>query len=128
AAPHPVDDGEVRGGQDAQVLTVLPVDALDVLRDHELDPGAHLGVGRLLTRRALAPALAAHRGDEARALHRAAGDGNLVAPFQPQVGKVAQGFVVVVADVRGGDFVGGDVVAELGRGLPVDILPVELSA
>src|SRR5439155_7112130 len=76
----------------------------------------------------LAPALAAHRGDEARALHRAAGDWKLVAAFQPQVGKVAQGLVVVVADVRGGDFVGGDVVAELGCGLPVDILPVELSA
>ena len=44
------DDREIGGRQDAQVLAILPIDALDVLGDDELDPGAHLGVGRLLAR------------------------------------------------------------------------------
>src|SRR6185437_7679243 len=79
---HLVEDREVSRGQDAQVLTVLSIDALDVLRDHQLDPGAHLGVRRLFARRALAPALPAHRGDKAAALDRAAGDGELLAALE----------------------------------------------
>src|SRR6266566_4002158 len=78
-----------------RVISPSPaVNALDVLRDHQLDSGAHLGVRRLLPGRPLAPALAAHRSHEAAALHRAAGDGELVTTLEPQVGKVAQGFVV----------------------------------
>src|SRR2546421_86717 len=76
----------------------------------------------------LTPALAAHRGDKTTAFHRAASDGKLVAALEPQVGKVAQGFVVVIADVSGGDLVGGDVVAEPGLGMPIDVLSRELPA
>ena len=48
APPHLVDDRKVGRGKHAQVLTVLAVDALDVVGDDELDPRAHLGVGGLL--------------------------------------------------------------------------------
>src|SRR6266516_4242565 len=99
AAADPVDDREVGGRENAQVLAVLPIDPLDVLGHHQLDAGAHLGVGGLLTRRALATPLAADRGDEAAALYRPPRDRELLAALQAQVGEVAEGFVVVVADI-----------------------------
>src|SRR5207302_1557448 len=128
AAADPVDDREVGGRENAHVLAVLPIDPLDVLRHHQLDAGAHLGVGGLLTRRALATPLAADRGDEAAALHRPPRDRELLAALQAQVGEVAQGFVVVVADVGGRDLVGRDVVAQLAGGGPIQVLPGELGA
>ncbi len=45
-----VQDREVGRRQHAEVLAVLAIDALDAFGDHELDAGAHLGVGRLLAR------------------------------------------------------------------------------
>src|SRR5260221_5882426 len=45
-----VQDREVGRRQHAEVLAVLTIDALDAFGDHELDAGAHLGVGRLLAR------------------------------------------------------------------------------
>src|SRR3989442_15501155 len=85
AAPHPVDDGEVGGRENSQILTVLAVDALDVLGDDQLDPRAHLGIGGLLARRALAASLAAHRRDEAAALDRPPRDGKLFTTLQAQI-------------------------------------------
>ncbi len=45
AVAQAVDEREIRAREDAEVLTVLPIDALDTLRDHQPDPGAPLGVG-----------------------------------------------------------------------------------
>jgi len=67
------DDREVVGGQDAEVLAVLVVDALDALGDHHLNAGVELGVGAGLAAAPLAPALARHRADEAAVLHGVAG-------------------------------------------------------
>jgi hypothetical protein len=33
---------------DAEVLAILAIDTLDALGHDQLDPGAHLGIGRLL--------------------------------------------------------------------------------
>ena len=126
ATPHLVEDPEVGRREHAEVLAVLAVDALDVFRHHELDSRTHFGVRRLLPRRALPPSFAADGGHEAPSLHRPARDGERVAALEAEVRKVTQGFVVVVTDVCGSDFVGGDVVAELDRGSPVEVLPLEL--
>ena len=112
--PDLLDQREVGRGQQAQVLAVLFVNAFDVLGDHQLDPGAHLGVGRLLPAGALASPLAADGADEAAFFHGAASDGQHVAALQAQVWDLAQGFIEVEAVVRGRDLVGRDVVAQLG--------------
>src|SRR5207302_8149025 len=124
SAAYRVEQGEVAGGEHAQVLAVLLVDAVDVFRDHELDPRAHLRVGGLLAGGALAAPLAAHRGDEPAAFHGAAGDRKLVAALEPQIGEIAQRLVVVVADVGRGDFIGGDVVAQGDSRTPGEVLPL----
>ena len=59
AAANSVDQAEIRRGQHAEVLAVLLVDALDVLGDHQLDAGRHLGIRRLLAAGAFAAPLAA---------------------------------------------------------------------
>ena len=56
-------------GEDAQVLAVLVVDALDALADDHLDPRHQLGVGALLAARPLPPPLPRHRTHEAARLH-----------------------------------------------------------
>src|SRR5207248_6846796 len=109
-----VDQRKIRGSEHAQVLAVLLVDALDVFRDHQLDAGRHLGIGRLLAARAFAAPLAAHRGDKTTSLYFAALDGQLRAALQAGVRKLAQRLVEEEADVRRGYLVGGDVVAQLG--------------
>ena len=146
-----VDESEIGRGEDAQVLAVLVVDALDALADDDLDPGHQLGVRALLAARPLAAALAGDGTDEAGVLDAAALDGGLGAAFstagspagtpagtpvltpdlQPQVREFAQRLVVEEADVRGGDLVGADLVAEAGLqvGREVEVEPfVELAA
>src|SRR2546429_9444697 len=73
--------------------------------------------------RALATPLAADRGDEAAALHRAPRDRELLAALQAQVGEVAEGFVVVVADIGGAELAGREVVAPLPCGGAAPGLP-----
>ena len=59
AIANALDEREVGAGEHAEILAVLPVDPLDALGDHDPDPGDHLGVRRLLARRALAAPRAA---------------------------------------------------------------------
>ena len=114
SCPDFFDQREVGRGQQAQVLAVLFVNALDVLGDHQLDPGAHLGVRRLLPAGAFASPLAADGAYEAALLYVASSDGQHVAALQAQVRDLAQGLVEIEAVVRGRDLVGRDVVAQLG--------------
>ena len=109
----PLQQREVGAGEDAEVLAVLPIDAFDVLGEHQPDPSHHLGVGRLLPARTLPSPLAAHRHHETAVFHRSAGDGKLLSRLEAQVGKFTKGLVVVVADVGRRDFIGGDIVAQL---------------
>jgi hypothetical protein len=46
-------------------------------------------------------------------LHGAADDRELLPRLQAEIGELAQGLVEVVADVRGGDLIGRDVVPQL---------------
>src|SRR5207248_8746929 len=66
--PDLVDQGKIRRGQHPEVLAVLLVNALDVLRDHQLDSCAQLRIGGLFTARSLATPLAADRRDESAPL------------------------------------------------------------
>ena len=112
--PDFIDQREVGRGQQAQVLAVLFVNALNVLGDHQLDPGAHLGVRRLLPARTFASPLAADGANKTALFHVAAPDGQHVAALQAQIRDLAQGFVEIETVVRGRDLVGRDVVAQLG--------------
>ncbi len=123
-----VDHAKVSRGQHAEVLAILLVDALDVLGDHQLDAGRHLGVRRLFAAGTLAAALATDRADKATALHVAALDGRLVAALQAGVGKLAQGLVEEKADMRRGDLVGRDVVAQFGIAFGMRRVPGQIFA
>ena len=114
SCPDFIDQREVGRGQQAQVLAVLFVNAFNVLRDHQLDSGTHLGIGRLLPAGTLAPPLAADGAHEAAPFYIVPPDGQHVAALQAQVGDLAQRFIEVEAVVRGRDLVGRDVIAELG--------------
>src|SRR5207244_12926573 len=59
-----IDQRKISGSEHSKVLAVLLVDALDIFRDHQLDAGRHLGIGRLLAAGAFAAPLAAHRSEE----------------------------------------------------------------
>src|SRR5437773_99723 len=76
--------------------------------------------------RIFSPSVMGRRGDEAAAFHGAARNRKLVATLEPQVREFAQGFVVVVTDVRRSDFVGGDVVAQLHLRRPHRVIPRQL--
>ena len=128
AGADSLDQAEVGGGENAQVLAVLIVDALDALADDDLDPRHQLGVRALFPAGALAAALPRHRADEATRLHGAAFDRRFVpsvrtGDLQTQVREVAQRLVVEETDVCRGDLVGADLVAQsciqLGRQLQV---------
>src|SRR5262249_44250923 len=131
AGANPVDQTEVGRGENAQVLAVLLVNALDVFSDHQLDAGAQLGIGRLLAAGTFAPALAADGGNKPAFLDVATLDGDFIAAFQAGVRKLAQRFVKEKADVSRGDLVGGDVVTQLGivsgiLGVPRQVFSREL--
>src|SRR5208337_860095 len=93
AAADLVDHPKVGRGQHSEVLAILLINAFDVLRDHQLDAGRHLGVWRLLATGSLATALAADRAHEAATLHVTPLDGHLVPALQPGVGELAQRLV-----------------------------------
>src|SRR5690606_38306062 len=130
ASADPIDQREVRRGQDPEVLAVFVVDPLDVLRDDDADPSHQLRVRRLFARTALAAPLPADRADEAALLDAAARDRELAAGLQPEIREEAERLVEVVADVGGRDLVGRDLVPEPGadRVAELEVLAFELTA
>ncbi len=128
APADPVDQRKIGRGEDAEVLAVLPVDPLDVLRDHEPDPGAPFRVRRLFARRALPAALSRDADGESPRLHVPFSDRLFPAAREADVRIVAQPLVEVVADPPGRDLVGRDVVPKRNRRVPVEILAFELPA
>src|SRR5262249_49081939 len=109
-----VDQRKIGRSQQAEVLAILLVDALNVFGDDDANTGAHLGVRRLLAAGTFTAAFAADGGDGAALLDIGATDGRDVAALQAQIGNLAQRLVKIETIVGGRDFVGGDVVAELG--------------
>ena len=50
AAPDAIDEAEIGGGKEAEVVGVLPVDALEALRDDQPDAGGFLRERAVLAR------------------------------------------------------------------------------
>src|SRR5205807_8446409 len=113
ACPHLIYKVEIRGSQYAEVLAILLVNALNVLRDDELNSRRPLGVRRLLPAGTFSTPFAADTRHEPTILYVAALNRQLVAALQAGVGKFTQGLVKEEADVRGRDLVRGNIVAQL---------------
>jgi len=114
AVTNAIDEREVRRSQQAEILAVLLVDALDIFGDHQLDAGAKLGIRRLLTAGTFAAPLTADRRYKAAFLHVTTLDRHFVPALQARVRELAQGFIKEEADVRRGDLVSGDVITQFG--------------
>ena len=113
-AANLVDQREVGRCQQPQVLAILLVDALDVFCDYQLDAGGHLSVRRLFAAGAFAAALSTYRTNEASSLHVSATNWKLATTLQPQIWDFSQDLVEIETVVGGSDFIGRDVVAQLG--------------
>ena len=112
-APNSINQREVGGSQQPEILAILLIDPLDVLGDYHANARAHLGVRRLLAARTLAAPLTAHRAYKAATLHISAADWGHTAAFQSEIRNLSQSLVKVEAVVCGGNLVGRDIVAQL---------------
>ena len=122
------EDREVGRGQDADVVGVLAVDALEALGHDEADTRRLLGKRTGLARRSLAVALAGHHDRKAAVTHRVDADRHLAADLEPDVRVASQALVVVKADGGRRDLVGGDVVAQRHAIGQREILAAQLAA
>src|SRR5262249_28824137 len=124
-----IEDAEVGGGEQADVLAVLPVDLLDAPGHDDLHARLELRVRRRLAGAAAALGSAADDDAAAAALDVVLLDRPAAQPHEAVPG---ERLVVVVTDPAGRQLVGGDVVDEgvLGRidgdGLPAELLPEQL--
>ncbi len=128
ARQHAVQHGEIRGGQDADVVAVLLVDALEALRHDQADAGRQLRQRAGLARGTLAVALASHRDGKAAVADGIAPDRLLAPRLEPHIRELPQTLIVGEHDGDRRDLVGGDIVAQragLGQG---HRLAVELGA
>src|SRR5690606_23033725 len=122
-----VDDAEVGGREDPEVLAVLVVDAPDALGDHDADPRVQDGVRARLPAASLAPPLPRHGADEPAVLHGPPLHGVVgraraaVRGPQAEIREVAERLVVEEADVGGRDLVRGDLVTEPRAYLVVEL-------
>ena len=128
AGANLVNQREIRRSQHAQVLAILLVNPFNILSDHNLDAGAKFGVRRLLAARSFATPLPADRRHEATALYCAALDGHFIATLETGVGKFSQCFVEEKTDVRRGDFIGRNVIAQFRIVLRILRVPREVFA
>src|ERR1017187_3739941 len=112
--PDLIDQAEIGCGQQSQVLAVLFIDSLDILGDHQVNPGCHLGVRRLFAARSFATALAADAAHKSATLHVAPLDWGSAAALQSRVREFSQSLVEEEADMRRRDFVGRNIIAQLG--------------
>ncbi len=123
-----VDQRKICGSQNAQILAILLVNALNVFGNDELYARTKFGIRRLLAARSFTAALAADRSNESAALHVAALDRNFVATLQASIGKVAERLVEEEADVRGCNFIRRNVVTKLGIILRILRVPRQVFA
>ncbi len=126
ARQHAVQHREIRGGQDADVVAVLLVDALEALRHDQADAGGQLRQRAGLARGSLAVALARHRDGKAAVADGIAADRQLGARLEPHIRELPQPLIVGQHDRHRRDLVGGDVVAQRaglgqGHGLAVEL-------
>jgi hypothetical protein len=112
AALDPVGEREVGGGQQPDVVRVLPVDPLEALGDHEPHAGRALGDDAVLARAALAVAPAGDDDLDAGPADRVAVDRPLPARDESGVRPAAERRVEVDHDRQRRDLVGRDLVAQ----------------
>src|ERR1700730_8866970 len=130
--PDLVDQREVGRGQQAQVLAILFVNALNVLGNDQSDPSAHLGVRRLLPAGPFAASFAADRADEPAPLDLTPPNRKHIAAFEAQVGNFTERLIEIETVMRRGDLIGRDGVPQLGIavrafGIPGQVFPCELA-
>jgi hypothetical protein len=107
-----VDQAEVGGGEEPDVVGVLTVDALEALGDDQSDAGEPFRRRTVFARRAFAIALAGDHHLDARGADRADADGPLAGCLEAHVWVAAERVVVVGEDRDRRDLVGRDVVAQ----------------
>jgi hypothetical protein len=112
AALQALQQSQVGAGEQAQVVGVLAVDALEALGDHQPHARRQLGQRRMLARAALAVAAAAHQHADAGAPQRVEADGALTAGGEAGVRVAPQRGVEIHHRRQRRDLVGGDVVAQ----------------
>jgi hypothetical protein len=127
AALDALHEAEVAGGEEANVVRVLPVDAFEAAGDHQADAGQLFRGGAVFPRRALAVAMPGHR-DAKAAGHCAGSDGHVVTRPEAGVGEARERVIVVRHDVHGRDLVGRHVVAQQAGLVQCEIAPGHLLA
>src|SRR5215469_3694217 len=123
ACSNLVDQRKILCGQQPQVLAILFVNSLDVLCNHQLDSSAHFRIGRLFAARALATPFPANRTNKSTPLHVSAPNRQHSATLQPKIGDLSQRLIKVEAVMCGRNFVGRDVIAQLGITGQVPCIP-----
>ena len=112
AALQPRQQAEVRAGQKAEVVGVLPVDALEALREHDAHARRQLGQRGVFARAALAVAPAPDEHGDPGVAQRVARDRPLAAGGESGERVPAERGVEVHHRRKRRDLVGGDVVAQ----------------
>ena len=112
ARENAVEHGEIGGGQNADVVAILLIDALETLRDDQPYSRRQFGKRARFPRRSLAIALAGDRDLEAAVLHVEVADRFLAARFEADIRILAEPLVVGQHDRDGRDFVGRHVIAQ----------------
>ncbi|SOY63139.1 hypothetical protein CBM2587_B60170 [Cupriavidus taiwanensis] len=123
---QPGDQAEVGRGEQADIVGVLAVDALEAAGDDEADAGQLLRRRAVLARRALAVAVAGNGDGEAAVADRVGGDRAGAVHLVAGIGIAAERVVIVRQDRHRRDLVGGNVVAQRagpgqGHGLPLQL-------
>src|SRR6266404_4590392 len=118
-----VDQRKICRSEHAQVLAILLVNTLNILGNDDLYAGAQLGIRRLLAARSLAAPLPADGSNKTTPFHVSTLNGNFIATFQAGVRKLAQGFVEEKTNVSWGNFVGRNIIAQLGIVPGIAVVP-----
>ena len=103
---------EIGGGEEPDVVGVLPVDALETLGNHQPHTGRFFCSRAVFTRRAFAIPLARHHHLDAVGAYRVGADGGAVAGAKTGIRVTPQLFVVMGEDGQRRDFVGRHIVTQ----------------
>jgi len=126
ATPEAFEELEIGRGEEPDIVRVLPIDALEALRDHEPDAGGLLGHRAVLARGAFAVALARDDDGEAGLPDCAHTDGQPLAALETGVGVVAEALVEERQRRQRRDLIGRNIVAKRADGFEAEIGPGNL--
>src|SRR3974390_1085484 len=112
AGANALQHAEISGGQNAEVVAILAVDALEALSDDQAHAGGLLRKRARFARRALAVALASDDYLEAAVLESIGSDGRFAARLEADVGIAAEAGIVEKTHRDRCDLVGRNVIAQ----------------